>query len=230
MSLSNITVTPTIRGVLFDLDGTLGNTLPVCIGAFRQAIEPFAGRPLSDAEIIATFGPSEEGTVHVLAPGHAAEALASYLHHYAILHNSCPEPFPGVSELLTDLQRKGVRLALVTGKGRGSADISLERLRLARFFEYIEVGSPLGPRKADAIREILARWGMAPTDAIYVGDAPSDVPAARKAGVYAIAAAWADSADPEQLADENPDALFRTIADFEAWLLPLLASSGTGVS
>ena len=62
------TVAPTIRGVLFDLDGTLGNTLPVCIGAFRRAVEPFAGREVSDAEIVATFGPSEEGTVHVLAP------------------------------------------------------------------------------------------------------------------------------------------------------------------
>ncbi len=218
--MSETTVAPTIRGILFDLDGTLGNTLPVCIGAFRRAIEPFAGRELSDAEIIATFGPSEEGAVHVLAPGHAAEALAAYLHHYALLHDSCPEPFAGIIELLTDLKARGVKLALVTGKGQGSADISLARLNLASFFEHIEVGSPLGPRKSDAITEILCRWDMEPSAAIYVGDAPSDIPSARRAGTAAIAAAWATTAEPELLQAEKPDALFLTLADFEAWLLP----------
>lgn len=222
MSADETTVAPTIRGVLFDLDGTLGNTLPVCIGAFRQAIEPFAGRKLSDAEIVATFGPSEEGTVHVLAPGHAAEALASYLHYYAILHDSCTEPFPGVVEMLTALQVRGVKLALVTGKGQGSADITLERLSLTSYFEHIEVGSPLGPRKSEAIAEILTRWDMEPTSAIYVGDAPSDIPSARRAGTYAIAAAWAATAEPDLLRAENPDALFLTLADFEAWLFSRL--------
>jgi len=216
-------VAPTIRGVLFDLDGTLGNTLPICIGAFRRAIQPFAGRELSDAEIVATFGPSEEGTVHVLAPGHAAEALAAYLHHYAILHDSCTEPFAGVIEMLTDLQARGVKLALVTGKGQGSADITLARLDLTRFFEHIEVGSPLGPRKSEAITEILARWEMEPNAAIYVGDAPSDIPSARRAGTCAVAAAWAATAEPGLLRAENPDALFLTLSDFEAWLLPRLA-------
>ena len=220
--MSEETVAPTIRGVLFDLDGTLGNTLPVCIGAFREAIQPFAGRALSDAEIVATFGPSEEGTVHVLAPGHAAEALAAYLHHYAILHESCTEPFAGVPEMLTDLKARGVKLALVTGKGQGSANISLARLNLLPFFEHIEVGSPLGPRKSEAITEILARWKMDPKSAVYVGDAPSDIPSARHAGTYAVAAAWATTADPDLLRAENPDALFLTLADFEAWLLPRL--------
>ena len=45
-----------MKCLIFDLDGTLGNTLPLCIAAFKQAIEPLAGRSLSDAEIIATFG------------------------------------------------------------------------------------------------------------------------------------------------------------------------------
>lgn len=47
-----------IKGVIFDLDGTLANTLPLCIQAFRQSVEPLTLQPLSDEEIIATFGPS----------------------------------------------------------------------------------------------------------------------------------------------------------------------------
>jgi len=54
---------------IFDLDGTIGNTLPLCVTAFREALESLAGRPLSDAAIMATFGPSEEGTVMALVPG-----------------------------------------------------------------------------------------------------------------------------------------------------------------
>jgi phosphoglycolate phosphatase/pyrophosphatase PpaX len=48
-----------IKGVIFDLDGTLANTLPLCIQAFRQSVEPLTLKPLSDAEIIATFGPMD---------------------------------------------------------------------------------------------------------------------------------------------------------------------------
>ena len=54
---------------LFDLDGTLGNTLPLCIAAFREAVEPLSGECLIDADIVANFGPSEEGTIAALLPG-----------------------------------------------------------------------------------------------------------------------------------------------------------------
>ena len=57
-----------IRAVVFDFDGTIADTLPLCIAAFRQAVEPHAGRRVSDEEIIATFGPSEEGTIRALIP------------------------------------------------------------------------------------------------------------------------------------------------------------------
>ena len=59
-----------IKGLIFDLDGTIGNTLPLCIQAFRQSIEPLAMKKLSDQDIIATFGPSEEGTIQTLIPEH----------------------------------------------------------------------------------------------------------------------------------------------------------------
>jgi len=55
-----------IKAMIFDLDGTIGNTLPLCIKAFRETIETFMKRKISDEEIIATFGPSEEGTIYSL--------------------------------------------------------------------------------------------------------------------------------------------------------------------
>jgi len=57
-----------IKAVIFDLDGTLGNTVPLCVEAFKKSIEPLINRTVADTEIIATFGPSEEGTIMALAP------------------------------------------------------------------------------------------------------------------------------------------------------------------
>src|SRR5689334_12156100 len=97
-----------IKAVIFDLDGTLANTLPLCIQAFRQSVEPLINRSVSDEDIIATFGPSEEGTIMALAPDYYDKGVADYLHYYKSLHHLCPVPFEGIKELLILLRNKGV--------------------------------------------------------------------------------------------------------------------------
>src|SRR4051794_19077537 len=119
-----------IKGVIFDLDGTLANTLPLCIQAFRQSVEPLINKPVTDEEIIATFGPSEEGTIMALAPDYYDQGVADYLHYYKNLHNLCPVPFENIKDLLIVLKHKGVRIAMVTGKGKQSTAISLQHFEL----------------------------------------------------------------------------------------------------
>lgn len=208
-----------IKAVIFDLDGTLANTLPLCIQAFRQSIEPLVNRPISDPEIIATFGPSEEGTIMVLAPNHYEKGVADYLYFYEALHDICPLAFDGIKELLTTLKNKQIRIAMVTGKGKNSTHISLKRFNLTHFFEFIETGVPGGPRKVEGIQIILDSLpDIKKEEFIYVGDAPSDIIASRKVGIPVIAAAWADTAEPETLKELNPDELFYNIRDFTSWL------------
>jgi phosphoglycolate phosphatase/pyrophosphatase PpaX len=208
-----------IKGVIFDLDGTIGNTLPLCIEAFRQSIEPLTLKRLSDKDIIATFGPSEEGTIQTLAPDHYEQGIVNYLQFYESLHDLCPSPFPGITELLDLLKKKGIRVAMVTGKGKHSTVISLKRFGLEGYFEQIETGSPEGPVKAAGIAAVLQRWkNLDKASVVYVGDAPSDITASRKAGVAVVAAAWAETADPETLAAMQPDQLFDSIAAFADWL------------
>ncbi len=208
-----------IRGIIFDLDGTLGDTLPLCIRAFRQSIEPLAARTLSDAEIVASFGPSEEGTIRLLIQEHYEQALAGYLQHYAAMHDLCPAPFPGILPLLQFLERKNVRIAMVTGKGPHSTAITLERFGLRTFFTQVETGSPSGPVKAAGIAAVLASWSdIPPAQVIYVGNAPSDITASRQAGIAVVAAAWAPTAEPERLLAMQPDELFYTVAGFRTWM------------
>lgn len=209
-----------IKAVIFDLDGTLANTLPLCIEAFRQSVEPLINRSISDAEIIATFGPSEEGTIMALAPAHYDKGVANYLHYYEQLHNMCPIPFEGMKEILQALKNEGVRIAMVTGKGKHSTDISLRHFELTHFFEMIETGSPKGARKAEGIQIILdGLTDIKKDEIIYVGDAPSDITASKEVGISVVAAAWADTAEREKLQEMKPDELFYTIKAFEDWLL-----------
>lgn len=206
-----------LHGIIFDLDGTLCDTIPVCIAAFRTAFARHTPRTFTDAEIRALFGPDEEGIARRVAPDAWEACLADYLRAYEAAHVTCPAPFEGVTPLLAQLRERGVRLGLVTGKGRGSCAITLRRLGLEPFFAAVETGSPTGAVKPERIRAVLHRWGLQPELAAYVGDSPSDVRDAREVGVRAIAAGWAGSTDVDALCAERPDALFTTVAAFAAW-------------
>ena len=119
-----------LKLVIFDFDGTLCDSIPLCIRAFRAAIEPLAGRSVSDQEIIETFGPSEEGTIQALIPAYLEEGTAAYLRCYEAFHEDC-RVFPGMRELLAELRKQGMKTALVTGKGMKSCAISLKKLGLS---------------------------------------------------------------------------------------------------
>jgi len=206
------------KAVIFDLDGTIGNTLPLCIAAFRKAVEPFSGKVLSDQDIIATFGPSEEGTILKLIPDHYQQGVENYLRHYAELHDSCPLPFEGMREIIQKLRSSGIIVAMVTGKGERSCEITLDQYQLRPFFERIETGSPQGQRKKEGIQAVLDSFGLKPAEAIYIGDAPSDIEACHRLGVPIVAAAWAETARPEELIALKPHRIFYTVPEFAAYL------------
>jgi phosphoglycolate phosphatase-like HAD superfamily hydrolase len=210
------------KAVLFDLDGTIANTLPLCILAFRRSIEPLAGRSVTDQEIIDTFGPSEEGTISAMVPAEFYEkGVSDYLSHYEENHAICEQPFEGIIEVLEELKARDIRIGMVTGKGRKSAEISLSLFGLTQYFEKLETGSPEGSRKAACIKKILGEWPhISKDEVLYVGDVPSDIIASREAGVTIVSAAWAETTtEPEELVKLNPDKIFYSVGEFREWLL-----------
>ena len=115
-----------LRGLIFDLDGTIADTLPLCLTAFQRAVGRHAGREPDEAAVRALFGVSEEGMfARMLGAQHAAAATATYLEEYRRLHLEGPRPFEGLDELLTEATRAGVRLGIVSGKGAESLAIAL---------------------------------------------------------------------------------------------------------
>ncbi|MBQ4280058.1 MAG: HAD family hydrolase [Rikenellaceae bacterium] len=201
-----------IKLVGFDLDGTIGDTIPMCIEAFREAVAPYAGHALADEEIVQTFGLNEEGMVRRVAGERWEEALEDFYEVYERMHDRCPRPFDGMAELIEELKRHGIAVALVTGKGERSCGITLRRFGMASCFGRIETGSPERNRKAEALADLMAHYGIGPDEMVYVGDALSDITACREAGVRCLSAAWAVPPDiAERQEAENPGAVFPSV-------------------
>lgn len=209
----------TIKAIIFDLDGTIADTLPLCIAAFKKSIEPLLGKSLSHQEITDTFGPSEEGTIRSLIPDHEEAGVNAYLQHYQELHYTCPVPFPGIEALLTKLQAKSIKLGMFTGKGLHSTRISLQQFGLAEYFETLQTGSPHGPNKVKGIQDVLQQLGVSASESLYIGDAPSDIHFSKEVGIPVVAAAWAGTADAETLQSLQPNALFISVEDFTKWIM-----------
>jgi len=206
------------KTVIFDLDGTIADTLPLCIAAFKKSIEPLLGKGISDEEIIATFGPSEKGTIRRLIPQHEAEGVKAYPQHYEQLHHTCPTAFDGIAELLRMLSAKGVQLAMVTGKGLHSTVLSLKQFGLSEYFEVLETGSPEGPNKMNGIRAVMERLNSNIDNSLYVGDAPSDIRYCKEIGISIAAAAWASTTNADELLPLKPDWIFYTVEEFAGWI------------
>ncbi len=207
-----------IKAVIFDMDGTLGDTLPLIVRSFRAAIEPRANRAISDEEIIATFGPSEEGTIKALIPEHYDDGIAAYFQIYKTLHAQYPDPFDGIRELLDFLKSKQIKLGLVTGKGAVGTKITLERYGMINMFDGIDTGSPDGLRKPQGLEKLLSQFGIEPQEAVYVGDTATDIMACRQVGIPVISAAWSGMAETAKLKELNPDFTFESVEAFSDYL------------
>lgn len=207
-----------LDGMIFDLDGTLTDTFRVCFTAFREALRPITGRTFSDEEIMARFGPSEEGMLQRWVPDRWEECLRLYLAAYEREHRRFARTFPGTEAALGLLRARGIRLAVVTGKGPHSAAISLAQLNLAPYFDRVETGSPEGAVKPRCIQRVLERWGVSASRVAYLGDVPSDVEASRVVGVQPLGAAWDERADADALRALNPLAVFDAVPQFIQWI------------
>jgi phosphoglycolate phosphatase-like HAD superfamily hydrolase len=208
-----------ITGAIFDLDGTVLNTLPIVIEAFRMAFTRFTDRFYTDEEITNLFGPSEAGVIQRVIPHQWQDGLEVYLSEYELLFTTRNiEPFPGIEDVLRRLKDRNVLTAIVTGKGATSTAFSLNHTGLDGYFDLVQTGLPDGAFKPEHIQKVLSQWTIGPSEAFYLGDSPSDIQDARTAGVIPLAAAWAEYSDRDQLEARKPEAIFTTPQELAEWL------------
>ena len=180
--------------MIFDFDGTVADTLRLVISGFQEAVESVGGPRYTDAEVHAFFGPAEAGMLRRAVGDRWLEAYRTYLRAYERDHGPYDRLFDGIPEIIARLKAHGIRVGLVTGKGRDSAEISVRRTGLDRMLDAFETGSDDGLAKAAGIRRVLDAWVIAPDAVAYVGDTPDDMRSAIEAGVVALGAGWAGTA------------------------------------
>lgn len=215
-----------LRTVIFDMDGTLGDTLPLCVEAFRACVQEGTGRRPSAEEVVRHFGISDRGVLAALLgmqPDDPALPIRRLVHIYEQLHPVlAPAPFPGAVELLRTLRAEGYRLALVTGKEPYTAEPTLRVFGMEGLFDDLAYGVPTHNCKAEQLAELRQRSGGDAQTLIYVGDAPSDIELAHRAGIRIINAAWAATAESMAAACTALKPDYR-LADFSE-LSPLIHS------
>lgn len=188
------------RAILFDLDGTLTDSAPAIADALN-AVWAAAGRPeVPQADVRGYIGdgpgPLIERARAALDldrdPAAVARETQAFLDAYAAAGPG-GAPYPGVVETLGALKRDGWRLAVCTNKPQTAAETLLDALGLTPFLDGV-VGGDTPPRRKPDPAHVLAALdflpGVAPEEAVLVGDGMQDVQAAEAAGMAAIAAAY----------------------------------------
>lgn len=211
-----------VKLVAFDLDGTIGDTIPMCLEAFKSAVELHIGYKLSDEDITQTFGLDEEGMIkHFVDNANLEAVINDFYIIYQKMHFLCPQPFAGIPELINELRDKSVPVVLITGKGKRSCEITLQQFGLDGYFDRLEIGSSLKNRKCEAMRNLLTDYNLKPEEMFYIGDTVSDISCCRFVGIRCLSAAWAKSADLIELEKYNKEYTFKKVSSLKEYLIPL---------
>lgn len=204
--------------VAFDLDGTLADTIPMCITAFRNSIFPYTDHTLSPEEILHTFGLNEIGMVKAVVGQNWEPAIEDFYRQYESLHSEVADVFPGIMDLLFFLKNKNIITALITGKGEKSCSISLEKLGLSKLFDETLYGSEISPNKKENMEYLLKKYAISKEEFCYIGDTVQDIKDCRDVGVVCFSAAWQESYNADTLEKENPNHVFYRVSDLYEYL------------
>jgi pyrophosphatase PpaX len=199
---------PAPAAVLFDLDGTLIDTYRLYLECYRRALEPHLGYAPTDKEIAARRPASERRFLtDWLGEQRGAACHAQVRELYAELYMTMAEgTYPGVPEMLTALETAGLRLGIVTGKGREAWEITRTCSGVGEF-DVVVTDDDVHAAKPDPGGLLVAvqALGIAPEQAVYIGDSTVDMKAGRNAGMRIGAALWAKTEPGE------PEAFLRKI-------------------
>ncbi len=199
--------------VLFDLDGTLLDSLAGIHAALLNTAEELQLAPPAEARTRASIG---DGVENLLlrafdAPADLPRLHAVYDRHYSSTSIAAARAFTGIEPLLRALDP--ARTAVLSNKPERHCRRLLRALDLEQCFAHIAGGDTFPEKKPSAlpVLRLLAQLGADAADAVLVGDGPQDIRAARNAGVKSIAVLWGFS-ERSKLAGLGPDLVVEDVA------------------
>jgi phosphoglycolate phosphatase len=181
--------------IIFDFDGTLADTMEAIVRAYNGMAPELGTKPITaeNREMLRASKPQavfrELGISLLRLPGMLARGRRLLAQEADKL-----ETFDGMKELLAGLQRDGYRLGILTTNSEENVRAFLKRNEMEAFEFVHSEANAFG--KAPALRNVLKQAGIAPRDAVYVGDEVRDIEAASAAGMPAIGVAWGFNSRP----------------------------------
>lgn len=186
--------------ILWDLDGTLIDTLEDLAEAVNHALR-LRGLPLHGLDeyrkmvghgVRNLVMQALEASLQEINDKLVDEALADFKEYYQAHIDVHTRPYPGMPELLSELQAKGIKMAVASNKFQEGTEYLINE-----FFPDIQFvailgnrpGYPLKPEPA-IVEEVLSKGNIGPQDAVMVGDSPTDMRTAANGGIEAIAVSW----------------------------------------
>ncbi|MEF7562303.1 HAD family hydrolase [Bacillus infantis] len=209
------------KAVLFDFDGTLADTLPICFEAFKYVFRQYDDRDITEKEIIGMFGPTEDEIIerNLQSTNEIQNAIEDYFSFYEKGHDRSFQLIEEIKGLLEFLKERNMKLGIITGKSRRGLDITLKCLKIEDHFDISIAGDEVLKPKPDGegILKALEFLGLERNDVIFVGDSRADIAAGRHAQVATAAAQWFDSVQSTSF-DEEPDVLCKSIGDLKDYV------------
>ena len=180
-----------IKGILFDFDGTIANTIDLIIATFEHTCREVLGFTPEREKIVATFGlPLPEAMIALSGkPGLVENMRDAYREYNNAHHDDMIRPIPGVQETLEQLKAQGIKLAVVTSKKPPMLRRGLDCLQLTPYFDATVA---LGDTKEskphpEPMLAACAKLGVKPEECLCVGDSPFDLQSGRSAGAKTVA-------------------------------------------
>jgi HAD superfamily hydrolase (TIGR01509 family) len=180
---------PGVRGVVFDLDGTLVDSYAAITLSVNSAREAFRLAPLPEKDIRRRVGRGLEALMaDVLGPDRAEAGVRIFRERYGEVYAGATTALPEARETLQELRSRGYRMAVASNKPARFGGPILEQLGMRGFVATVEGPDTAGATKPDPamIERCLHALGVTRDEAVYVGDMVLDVETAARAGVRVL--------------------------------------------
>lgn len=205
------------QAILFDLDGTLADTVELILRCYRHTMRTHLGQAPPDEAWLRTLGtPLREQFKDFARSGEEAAAMfETYVSYQRTVHDEHVRAYPGVVEAVEGLAAEGLSMAVVTSKRRDMAVRTLESCGLSGHFRLLVCADDVERPKPhpDPVRMALEGLGSPePGEVLFVGDSPFDLRAGRGAGVRTAGALWGPFRR-EDLEAEEPDFLLGSVEE-----------------
>jgi pyrophosphatase PpaX len=177
---------------VFDLDGTLADTINLIVESYQHAFRTILGREEDPDVIRSWIGRPLIGAFRDHSPEHADVLYETYLTWNADNTERLIRGYDGVVDVLGDLRAAGVHVGVATSKRRESAQQAMDILGISQHVDVLVAMEDTERHKPDPTPLLLAldRMGRGSNDAVYVGDAVVDVLAGKAAGLDTLAVSW----------------------------------------